>query len=184
MISKGIVDLLYVANSFDGTQQVPGFSGSARSDIYAIDLFRLWLHQSGQLTRKTMTHFLFAGNNDNIKGGADDLVGSYCHLDDQTVFVAVMDEIYVRRIQPAARIWADAFSCEINALGPRQHWEFRMATSLDDPSLKFCSYKADAAGVGPCGVIPLGRRVERVVDANVSVFYALTDPEQENIDTV
>jgi len=131
-----------------------------------------------------MTHFLFAGNTDFAKGGANDLVGAYYHLEDQTVFVALMDEIYVRRIQPAPRVWANAFSSEGKDLGQRNHWQFRMAASLDDPSLKFCSYKADAAGVGPCGVIPLGRRVERIGAIDVSVFYALTDPEQQDINHV
>lgn len=131
-----------------------------------------------------MTHFLFAGNKEHAKGGADDLVGSYPYLDDQRVFVALMDETYLRHIQPAPRIWVNAYSCDGADLGSRRHWEFRMASSLDDPSLKFCSYKADAAGLGPCGIIPLGRRVERVNAHDVSVFYALGDPKQENIDHV
>lgn len=129
-----------------------------------------------------MTNFLFAGNTDFLKGGANDLVGSYFHLDDQTVFVAIMEEIRIRRLQPAARIWANAFSCEGKMLGDRRHWEFRMAPAMDDPALRFASYKADLPGLGPCGVVPLGRRIERVGDVDVSVFYPLLDTEQTDID--
>jgi hypothetical protein len=129
-----------------------------------------------------MTNFLFAGNDDFLKGGANDLVGTYFHLDDQTVFVAIMEEIRIRRLKPAARLWANAFSCEGKELGERRHWEFRMAASLEDPALQFASYKADLPGMGPCGVVPLGRRIERVAAVDVSVFYPLLDKEQTNID--
>ena len=122
-----------------------------------------------------MNYFIFAHNLNNSVSGENDLVGVYQEVSDENIFYALIDVIELGRLQPGRRIRVEAFNHVIKAVGERRYWEFRMTTELPDAELKFSTIRENVPGLGVCGLVPLGRRLEQVDGAAVSTFYALLD---------
>jgi len=129
-----------------------------------------------------MNYFIFASNLDNATPGGNDLVGVYQELSDENIFYALADVIALGRLQPGRRIRIEAFNHVVKTIGERRYWEFRMARELQDAELKFSTIRENVNGLGVCGLVPLGRRVEQVGGAEVLSFYALLDLEHTDLE--
>lgn len=124
-----------------------------------------------------MNHFIFASNLDKATPGENDLVGVYQEVSDENIFYALVAVIALGRLQPGRRIRVEAFNHVVKTVGERRYWEFRMAKELQSAELKFSTIREDVPGLGPCGLVPLGRHLLQA-ETEVTVagpFFPLLD---------